>query len=233
MIPLKDDNPTRSFPFVTILLLLANVSVYLYQVHLALASGPAESAAFTAQMGVIPFEITHLSDAVSPTPIPLYLTPVTAMFLHGGWVHLGGNMLYLWVFGNNVEDRLGHLRFLFFYLFCGLIATFAHIASAPDSLAPLVGASGAIAGVLGAYLVCFPRARVLVLFWFLIFIRFVRVPALIVLGFWFLIQVMNASADAGSQGGVAWFAHIGGFLAGVALIWRHRRERRPTTFYET
>ena len=233
MIPLKDDNPTHSFPFVTILLILSNVSVYLYQVSLALTAGPAESAAFTMQMGAIPFEITHFSDAVSPTPIPLYLTLVTAMFLHGGWVHLGGNMLYLWVFGNNVEDRLGHFRFLFFYLFCGLVATFAHIASAPNSTAPLVGASGAIAGVLGAYLVCFPRARVLVLFWFLIFIRVVRVPALIVLGFWFLIQVMNASADAGAQGGVAWFAHLGGFLAGVVLIWRHRRGRTGMAVYET
>jgi membrane associated rhomboid family serine protease len=231
MIPLKDDNPTHSFPFVTILLLLTNVSVHLYQVYLSMVAGPEASAVFTAQMGVIPFEITHFSDAVSPTPLPLYLTPVTAMFLHGGWIHLGGNMLYLWVFGNNVEDRLGHLRFLFFYLFCGLIATFAHIASAPDSLAPLVGASGAIAGVLGAYLVCFPRARVLVMIWFLIFIRFVRVPALIVLGFWFLIQVMNASADAGAQGGVAWFAHIGGFLAGVALIWRRRRGRSAMADY--
>jgi membrane associated rhomboid family serine protease len=227
MIPLKDDNPTRSFPLVTILLILTNVSVSLYQFSL----GDMGNAVFTMKMGAIPFEITHFADSVSPTPIPLYLTLITAMFLHGGLLHLGGNMLYLWVFGNNVEDLLGHARFLFFYLLCGVVATLAHIASAPDSRIPLVGASGAIAGVLGAYAVCFPRARVLVLFWFLIFIRVIRVPALIVLGFWFLIQLVNASADVGSQGGVAWFAHIGGFIAGVLFIRRRRRRRDTMTVY--
>jgi membrane associated rhomboid family serine protease len=227
MIPLKDDNPTHSFPLVTILLILSNVSVFLYQVSL----GSTGNAVYTMKMGVIPFEISHFADAVSPTPIPLYLTLITTMFLHGGWLHLGGNMLYLWIFGNNIEDVLGHIRFLFFYLLCGLIATLAHVASAPDSRIPLVGASGAIAGVLGAYMICFPHARVLVLFWFLIFVRVIRVPALVVLGFWFVIQLWNASADSGALGGVAWFAHIGGFIAGVLLIRRHRRKRNTITVY--
>ena len=228
MIPLKDDNPTTSFPFVTILLILGNVAVFLYQTFFL---SHRESAIFTMQLGVIPFQITHFSDAIFPTPVPLYLTLVTAMFLHGGLLHLGGNMLDLWVFGNKIEDAVGHLRFLFFYLLCGLIATFTHIAAAPDARIPLIGASGAIAGVLGAYIICFPRARVLVLFPILIFIRIIRIPALAVLGFWFLIQIMNASADAGSQGGVAWYAHIGGFVAGMVLIWRFRRRRNGMVVY--
>ncbi|MSS73420.1 MAG: rhomboid family intramembrane serine protease [Candidatus Latescibacteria bacterium] len=227
MIPLKDDIPTRSFPLVTILFILTNVSVFLYQFSL----GDMGNAVFTMGLGVIPFEITHFADAVSPTPIPLYLTLITSMFLHGGLVHLGGNMLYLWIFGNNIEDILGHVRFFFFYLLCGVLATLTFIVSAPDSRIPLVGASGAIAGVLGAYMIRFPGARVLVLFWFLIFVRVIYVPALVVLGFWFLIQVLNASADAGAQGGVAWFAHIGGFIAGILLIRRYRRKRDVTTVY--
>ncbi len=227
MIPLKDDIPTRSFPLVTVLFILTNVSVFLYQFSL----GDMGNAVFTMGLGVIPFEITHFADAVSPTPIPLYLTLITSMFLHGGLVHLGGNMLYLWIFGNNIEDILGHVRFFFFYLLCGVLATLTFIVSAPDSRIPLVGASGAIAGVLGAYMIRFPGARVLVLFWFLIFVRVIYVPALVVLGFWFLIQVLNASADAGAQGGVAWFAHIGGFIAGILLIRRSRRKRDVTTVY--
>ena len=230
MIPLKDDNPTTSFPFVTILLIVGNSAVFLYQ---TLFLSHRESVVFTMQMGVIPFQITHFSDAIFPTPVPLYLTLITAMFLHGGLLHLGGNMLYLWVFGNNIEDTVGHLRFLFFYLLCGLIATLAHIAAAPDARIPLIGASGAIAGVLGAYIICFPHARVLVLFWFLFFIRIIRVPAMIVLGFWFLIQLMNASADTGDQGGVAWYAHIGGFIAGIVLIWRFRKRRHWMTVYKS
>ena len=225
MIPLKDENPTQTRPLITVALILTNVAVFLYQISL----GPTGNAVYTLKMGLIPFEITHFSDAISPTPIPLVLTLITTMFLHGGFLHLGGNMLYLWIFGNNIEDLLGHFRFFIFYLVCGIIATLIHITSAPESRVPLVGASGAIAGVLGAYLVCFPRARVLVLFWFMFFIRIVRVPALIVLGFWFIVQILNASSDPSSQGGVAWFAHIGGFIAGILLILRPRRRRLPLT----
>ena len=216
MIPIKDDNPTRRKPILTVGILCANVGVFLY----AFSLGRSGFEAFTVQFGLIPFEVTRMSDAISPTPIPLYLTLVTSMFMHGGWLHLGGNMLYLWIFGNNVEDVFGHLRFLAFYLFCGAIATLGHVAVSPNSLIPLVGASGAIAGVLGAYLVAFPGARVLVLIPFLLF-HMVRIPAVVVLSLWFIIQLMNASAASG--GGVAWYAHIFGFVSGYLLMRRKRK----------
>ena len=228
LIPYKDENPARRLPLVTVLLILANVSVFLYQMSM----GPTGNEAYTLKMGVIPFEITRLVDAISPTPMPLLLTLITTMFLHGGWLHIGGNMLYLWIFGNNIEDLLGHVRFLFFYLLCGVVATLAHIASAPDSRAPLIGASGAIAGVLGAYLISFPHARIRVFFWFLFLVRILRVPAFVVLGFWFVVQILNASEDP-TTGGVAWFAHIGGFIAGILLVtpYRSRSNRDFVTVY--
>jgi len=221
MIPIKDDNPTRRTPFLTVAIVAANVAVFLY----AKALGQTGFNVFTIRLGLIPFEITHAVDAISPTPIPLYLTLFTAMFMHGGWMHLGGNMLYLWIFGNNIEDTLGHVRFLIFYLLCGVVATLAHVMSAPDSTVPLVGASGAIAGVLGAYMAAFPRARVHVLVFLFFFIQVVRIPALLVLGFWFIIQLLNATADSGGTGGgVAWYAHIVGFMVGY--LWMRRRRRR-------
>jgi membrane associated rhomboid family serine protease len=152
------------------------------------------------------------------------------MFIHGGWLHIGGNMLYLWIFGNNIEDIVGHFRFVVFYILCGLIATLAHVLSSPNSQIPMVGASGAIAGVLGAYFVSFPGARVRVLIPILIFFYSVRIPAIIVLGFWFLIQILNASAMPGQMGGVAWFAHIGGFIAGMVLVKIYRRRRYSTRY---
>lgn len=221
MIPLRDENPTRCLPILTAAILATNVAVFLYAVWL----GNVGFDVLTARMGLIPFEITRGVDAISPTPFPFYLTLVTTMFMHGGWMHLGGNMLYLWIFGNNIEDTLGRVRFLASYLFWGLIATLAHVAASPDSTVPLVGASGAIAGVLGAYLATYPGARVHVLVFLIPFIRVVRMPALIVLGIWFLIQVLNAWLDAGTAGGgVAWYAHIFGFLAGY-LQMRRRRQR--------
>jgi len=221
LIPLRDENRTRTLPVVTAAILAGNVGLFVY----ALLLGPLGFDAFTQQFGLIPFEITHFSDAISPTPIPLYLTLVTTMFLHGGWMHLGGNMLYLWIFGNNIEDTLGHVRFLLSYLAWGLVATLAYVASAPDSTSPLVGASGAIAGVLGAYLAAFPGARIQVLVFLIPFIKVVRMPALIVLGIWFLIQLFSAWMDpGGTGGGVAWYAHIFGFLAGYVQM-RRRRQR--------
>ena len=226
MIPFKDDNPTRTFPTVTILLIAANVAVFAYQLFLHWALGARADHEFVWRMGAIPYELIRFKDIVSPTPIPLYLTPLTAMFIHGGFMHIGGNMLYLWIFGNNVEDVLGHFRFLLFYLACGLIATSVHVLSAMNSQAPMVGASGAIAGVLGAYFIRFPGARVHVLMFLFFFIRVVRIPAVVVLGFWFLMQLMNASAASGGAGGsVAWFAHIGGFVAGLILMLRYGRRR--------
>ena len=215
MIPLKDDNPSRKVPVLMVCLLLANTGVFAYS-HLL---GDVGFDVFTARYGAIPFELVYGVDAISPTPIPLYVTLLSSMFMHGGLLHLGGNMLYLWIFGKNVEDVLGHVRFLLFYLFCGVIATLAHVMSEPDATVPMVGASGAIAGILGAYLAAFPGARILVLMFYFV----LRVPALIVLGGWFVIQLLNASSG-GDTGGVAWYAHIAGFVVGyVVMRWRVSR----------
>lgn len=215
MIPLKDDNPSRKIPVLMVCILLANTGVFAYS-HML---GDVGFDVFTARYGAIPFELVYGVDAISPTPIPLYLTLLSSMFMHGGLLHLGGNMLYLWIFGKNVEDVLGHVRFLLFYLFCGVIATLAHVMSEPDATVPMVGASGAIAGILGAYLAAFPGARILVLMFYFV----LRVPALIVLGGWFVIQLLNASSG-GDTGGVAWYAHIAGFVVGyVVMRWRVNR----------
>ncbi len=159
LIPIRDDNPTQHLPVVTVSILVVNVIVFLY----AKLLGSTGFDVYTASFGAIPFEVAHGVDAISPTPYPVYATLVTSLFMHGGWLHLTGNMLYLWIFGNNVEDVLGYGGFLAFYLMCGVVATLAHVAAAPDSIVPLVGASGAIAGVLGAYLAAFPSARIHVL----------------------------------------------------------------------
>jgi len=148
--------------------------------------------------------------------IPLPLTIFTSMFLHGGFLHLFGNMLYLWIFGNNIEDTLGHFRFFLFYLVCGLLAALVQIISDPNLKVPMVGASGAIAGILGAYVLLFPGARILTLFFFFIFVKLIRIPALIILGFWFFIQLL--SVGGANVSNVAFFAHIGGFLGGLILV---------------
>lgn len=217
LIPIRDDNPTRRLPVLTVSILALNVIAFLY----AKLLGPTGFDVFTASWGAIPFEVTHGVDAISPTPFPVYSTLVTSLFMHGGWLHIAGNMLYLWIFGNNVEDVLGHGRFLVFYLLCGVVATLAHVATAPGSIVPLVGASGAIAGVLGAYLAAFPSARVHVLVPIFFFIQIIRVPAVLVLGMWFMIQIIYAWMDQGGVGGgVAWYAHIGGFVFGFLLMKR-------------
>ncbi len=220
MIPIKDDNPTHYFPIITILLILLNTAVFIYQVML----GP-EFQAFIYQFGVIPWEMTHLQEAphiplIYHSDIPNIFTLLTSIFIHGGILHLLGNMLYLWIFGDNIESLLGHMRFLIFYLFCGLAAAFVQIITGPNSLIPMVGASGAISGVLGAYLLRFPRAKVHVLIFFFFFIRIIRVSALFVLGFWFVIQLISGlgALELGETGGVAWFAHVGGFIAGMILV---------------
>ena len=210
MIPLKDDNPARSRPVVTWALIALNVAAFAYTLSLGAEAG--ERLIYSA--GTIPFEITHMVDLSHRAVVPIPLTILTGIFLHGGPLHLAGNMLYLWIFGNNVEDAMGHLRFVGFYLLCGFIASFIHILSAPDSTLPMIGASGAIAGILGAYAVLFPRARISTLVFVFFFVRMVSLPAVLLLGIWFLLQVLSAA-----QGGpVAWFAHIGGFLAGALLI---------------
>jgi membrane associated rhomboid family serine protease len=236
MIPLKDDIPSQTFPAITLGLIGANVAAFLYQLSLELSPEPDALRAaqeFVFEFGVIPCRLTgacRIPDASAP---PL-LTLFTSMFLHGGLFHAGGNMLYLWIFGNNVEDILGHGRFLLFYLLSGIAAAVAQVVMSPASSIPMIGASGAVSGVLGGYLLLFPHARVLVLFTFFIFIRFVYIPAVLVLGFWIVVQFLNglitfSAAAAGVEtGGVAWFAHIGGFLAGILLLFvlRRRRARR-------
>ena len=215
MIPLKDENPSQGVPILLIGILLGNVGIFVY----AWLLGDVGFHVFSARYGAIPFEIAHGVDAISPTPIPIYLTLFSSMFLHGGILHLGGNMLYLWIFGNNIEAALGQARFLFFYLFCGVIATLAHVFFEPESTIPMVGASGAIAGILGGYLAAFPGARILVLVFYFV----LRVPALIVLGGWFVIQLLNASTASGTSD-VAWFAHIAGFVVGYILMrqWKNK-----------
>ena len=215
MIPIKDDNPTRTVPFVTVFLIILNCIIYFYQMILPQELGQL----LVLKYGVVPYEIIHLIDVRPEIPIPVFLTIITSQFLHGSIIHLGGNMLYLWIFGNNIEDIMGHFRFLLFYLICGALAATAHIITQPGSTVPTIGASGAISGVLGAYLLKFPRARVLVVFWFFFFIRLIKVPALIVLGFWIFVQIWSGVISMGSTGGgIAWFAHIGGFLAGLILV---------------
>lgn len=218
-LPLRDENPTGRFPAVTILLIASNCLIFLVQAFSHQGLGY-----YVQKMGLIPYEITHFQSLPYLPRLSPALTLLTSMFLHGSLFHLLGNMLYLWIFGNNIEDYLGSIRFIFFYLLAGLAASLTQIAFSPNSRVLMIGASGAIAGVLGAYLLLFPGARVITLVFLFVFIRIVPIPAVYVLGFWFLVQVLNI----GLGGGVAWFAHIGGFLAGIALIrgFSKRRRRR-------
>jgi membrane associated rhomboid family serine protease len=227
--PIGDDNTQRRIiPFVNYTLIAINVLVYLYQI------GNDE---FTLGYSVVPAEITQGRDITGPvrgvpdlrladSPSPIYLTLLSAMFMHGGLLHLGGNMLYLWIFGDNVEDRLGHLKYLIFYLLCGVLASGTHIFFGPNSQIPSLGASGAIAGVLGAYLVLFPRQGVRVFQFGMV----AEVPALIVIGLWGLLQFISGFGSlgtGGASGGVAFMAHVGGFVAGILLVFLFRNPPEP------
>jgi membrane associated rhomboid family serine protease len=231
-IPISDENPTLRFPLMTVLILLITVVVWVVVQGAGL--NPADLSASVCNLGLVPGEITgraHLGDSVPLGPglycvvdnDPInYLTPLISIFLHGSWMHLLGNCLFLWVFGNNVEDSMGRLRFLVFYLLCGLAACVAQVAANPSSPVPMVGASGAISGVLGAYLLLYPRVRVRLLV-FVVFIFFVHVPAYLVLLVWIGLQVFSALPQLNTMrpdisGGVAVFAHIGGFAAGLLLV---------------
>lgn len=224
-IPLKDDNPTRRFPYLTVLFIGLNILIFLYQVF-----SPAGLQYHIYKMGAIPYEITHFRSVhnfpwLSPDYFPRLsppLTLLTSMFLHGSIFHLLFNMLYLWIFGNNIEDFLGPFRFILFYIISGLGASFTHIIFNFNSQYPMIGASGAIAGVLGAYFILYPRARVLTFVFLFFFIRIIPIPAGVILGLWFLLQVLNI----GISGGVAWFAHIGGFLIGILLIKIFTKQRK-------
>jgi len=225
MLPLKDDNPTRIVPFVTLSLIALNVAAFLWTLFLP----PAAQKEVILRLAIVPYRVTHL-DAGDPAALLAGARSLlVAMFLHGDILHIAGNMLYLWIFGNNIEEAMGRGRFLVFYLLCGLVASLTQIAASPASRLPMIGASGAIAGVLAAYLVLFPAARVFTLIFLLFFVRVVPIPAVIVLGFWFLLQLLSAGSLA--EGGVAFFAHIGGFVAGLVLVVPFRRRRTRQALY--
>ena len=220
MIPLRDDNPSSSRPIVTWLIIATDVLIFIYMLTLG---SEAALNRFILAFAAIPGEITG---RIGSAPVSEYPTLITSMFLHGGWLHLIGNMLYLWIFGDNVEDLMGHGGFLVFYLVTGLAAVWTHILLNPGSRVPLIGASGAIAGVLGAYLVLFPRARILSLVPFGIFSRLVAVPAIFFLPFWFILQLFSGLGSLRGEGaGVAFWAHVGGFVAGVILVRLFARRR--------
>jgi membrane associated rhomboid family serine protease len=212
MIPLRDDRPPQTFAFATAAIVVLNFVVFWHEFSLG---SPYRLDAFVASFALTPADLAH-----APS-LQTWRTVVTSMFLHGGWAHILGNMLFLWIFGRNVEDSIGHFKFVVFYLLCGVAAAAAQVALSPDSTVPMIGASGAISGVLGAYLLLFPRARVLVLFPIWIFWRLFYLPAILYLVLWFGIQLLSGLASANKtdiSGGVAFWAHIGGFIAGMLLI---------------
>ena len=226
-VPLHDDTPLKviRFQFVTLAIIVGNVVIFLM-------TGAFQSDLFLADVatsyGVVPADLTHAASQNIPySPIPEPLTFITYMFLHAGWLHLISNMLFLWVFADNVEDAFGYFAFALFYLLCGIAGALAHVMMAPDSPSPLIGASGAVSGVIGAYVLLYPKARV----WILLFFRIpLRISAIWILGGWFLLQVFSVlTAESGSDVQVAWWAHIGGFIAGLAitLVLRSRLLVRP------
>ena len=238
MFPLKDNIPTRRFPVLTVAIIVINVVMFFgFQDAQLSFSGAAVDQQNVVEYGAIPFEISHPGERCGTDggnlpscpatggeedTAPTWLTILTSMFMHGGLLHLGGNMLFLWIFGNNIEDSMGRFRFVLFYLLGGAVALLAQTALNPDSAVPTIGASGAVAAVLGGYALLYPRARVVTLVLIIFFITVIELPALLVLGLWFLLQLFNASAEfaqpVAGEGGVAYFAHIGGFIFGLAAI---------------
>ncbi|MBI3476035.1 MAG: rhomboid family intramembrane serine protease [Acidobacteria bacterium] len=220
MIPLRDDQPSFSTPLINYFLIVLNVLIFLWEVSVGAHSAGALNA-FIAEFGVVPrHTVAVLTGRSYDGAITALLPFFTSMFLHGGWKHLAGNMIFLWVFGDNVEDYLGHFRYLLFYLIGGVVAALSQIMVNPNSIVPTVGASGAIAGVMGAYFILYPKARVLV--WFPP-IFFFHVPAWLMLGYWFLVQFLigtasSMTATSQTEGGIAFWAHVGGFVAGVLAI---------------
>lgn len=218
MVPLRDENPTSTTPYVTYGLILINVLIFLFQITLP----PDQLQQFFDTWAIVPAQLTASFTGGSPSANREWITLVTSQFLHGGILHLGGNMLYLWVFGNNIEDQLGSVRFTIFYLGCGILAGLAQWFVAPTSTVPTIGASGAIAGVMGAYILRFPRAYIQTLLPLFIFFTVIRVPAIFFLGFWFVQQALYGLLSLGADvnmgsGGVAYWAHAGGFIFGVIL----------------
>ena len=216
MIPVRDRNPSGTFPYVTIGIITLNICIFLYELSLG-----SDLAIFVYQYGVVPSKITHYFQTHDSIPINTFFPFLSSTFLHAGVLHLIGNMWFLWIFGDNIEDKLGHFKYFVFYILCGAIASSVHVFFNSESQLPCIGASGAIAAVLGAYMITFPRARVTTIIPIFIFIQIIELPAVIVLGFWILIQffsgTMSSTASA-SGGGVAWWAHIGGFVSGIILF---------------
>jgi membrane associated rhomboid family serine protease len=234
LLPLKDDIPTRRFPIVTVALIVINVVMFFGFQHATVSTDGAKiDDEVTVKYAAVPYEITHPGDQcvvdvcgpaaevesqVGNLP-PTWLTILTAMFMHGGLLHIAGNLLFLWIFGNNIEDSMNRGLFVLFYLAGGVVAMLAQTAIGPDSMVPTLGASGAIAAVLGGYAVLYPRARVLTLVFIVFFVTILRLPALLVLGVWLLLQFLDLSANQpGGGGGVAYLAHIGGFVFGLVAV---------------
>lgn len=231
MFPIRDENPHFLTPVVTHAIVGLNVAAWILVQGLGSQLPLATSI---CNLGLVPGELLGRAAAGAAVPIgaglacvvdptPSWVTVVTHMFLHGGWMHLIGNMWFLWIFGNNVEDSMGHARFALFYLLCGLAAAAVQVASSPDSIVPMVGASGAIGGVMGAYVVLYPRVRVHMLVIFGFYVTTIAVPALFMLGYWFLLQVIGGTMALGREGGVAFWAHVGGFAAGALLVLAFRK----------
>ncbi len=241
MFPLKDDVPTDRLPVVTIALIAVNVVVYVFWQRGGLTLGDPSSQHYICQLvgnAAVPRELTDPGFEIvgegcgSGGLAPTWLTPFTAMFMHGGLLHLGGNMLFLWIFGSNVEDSMGRGRYLVFYLLAGVVALALQVALDPSSTVPTLGASGAVAGVLGGYIVLFPRARVLTFVFIVFFFLFLQLRAVVVLGLWFVLQAVSAYFDlaqptSASTGGVAYAAHVGGFVFGLVLVRAFANRRKP------
>ena len=226
MIPFRGNIPSRTYPLVTVGLIGANLLVFLYELSIP----ESQLAGFFELNGMVPSRIREMGVAPLSTGLAVTRGTLFSMFLHAGWLHLIGNMWCLWIFGDNIEDRMGHLRFLGFYVLCGIVASLTHLAFHSGSSVPTIGASGAVAGVLGAYLISYPFARILTVIPLIIVWPVVQLPAIVVLGFWFAVQVVNGTVGLGGSGseasGIAWWSHIGGFLAGLVLV---RFLARPRT----
>ncbi len=217
MIPLKDTIPSRTFPFINYAIIITNLFCFLYQISLG-----SHAERFLYTWGMVPAKFFAPFYFSQPAFFERLVPFVTSMFLHGGWLHFLGNMLYLYIFGDNVEDRLGHFRYLLFYLLCGVLAGAAHLLTNQYSRVPTIGASGAIAGVMGAYFFLFPYARVVTLVFIFFFFEIIEIPAFFFLAFWFILQFFSGTLSLSSHdamsGGIAWWAHIGGFVSGIILL---------------
>jgi membrane associated rhomboid family serine protease len=221
VIPLRDTIPHERIPLITIGLIVLNVLAFFYELSL----GPREREALFYLFGLVPARYTDPEWAGAVGLSASYFPILSGIFLHGGWMHLIGNMWFLWIFGDNVEDRMGHLKFLFFYVLCGTIASLMHLAINSTSHIPTIGASGAIAGVLGAYIVMFPRARIVAMVPIFIFLQVMEIPAFVFLGLWFIMQFLNATSAGANVSGIAFWAHVGGFVSGFFLFRFFLRQR--------